>query len=510
MRPCRRSSWPASRTPTPTRPGHFRVQRATRCRVAVNSDAAQRAPVFHRAGLARVRRWGPRGGTANGLQGSGKVVQAVPLRRGELVARKRFVLIHGGVMSGMGRRVSPALVQQGEWLTVSGCKRVLVVVHTMAYAHRLREVFSLFESDFRVQVVFTVAPHAFDEGVATQLRQDGVDVIPWRAAVRSRFDLALAAGGRGTEQVQAPLIRLSHGAGQIKLQRGATVAGEPRVPGMLSRQQLMHQGRVVPTVIAFSHMRDVQALERSCPEALAKARVIGDPVHDRLVASSRMRKEYRRRLGLREGQQLVVVATTWGTSSSFGRFDALLPRLLTELPGDRYRIALMSHPNVWAGHGRWQVHGWLAECRRRGLVVVPPEVDWIPLLVSADFVIGDHGSLTAYSSVADVPVILARFPEQGVAVDSPAALLASLAPALSPWHPLQDQLSYAAVEHRAQDYAPVVESLSSEPGRFHRLTRTLMYQLLRLGEPAYAPRVAAAALPPPLSEWEAGDSGMSA
>lgn len=70
----------------------------------------------------------------------------------------------------MGDRVSvrttkAALIEQGHWLTVQDCKRVLVVIHTVTFAQRLREVFELLETDLRIQLVFTVAPHAFGNGV---------------------------------------------------------------------------------------------------------------------------------------------------------------------------------------------------------------------------------------------------------------------------------------------------------------------------------------------------------
>ncbi|MBT2387085.1 hypothetical protein [Streptomyces sp. ISL-11] len=390
---------------------------------------------------------------------------------------------------------------EGRWLTLPDCKRVLVVVHTVTYGQRLREVFALLEGDLRIQVAFTVAPHALGEGAARFLRELGVAVLPWKSAARTGFDLALAAGSRGIERVRGPLIRLSHGAGHIKLLREDHAPAEPaaeRPAGMLSRQYLTRGGRVVPAAIALAHERDVAELRRWCPEAVPVAAVVGDPDRDRLAASLPHREAYRRALGVGARQQLVAVTTTWGPSSSFGRFDALLPRLLGELPPDRYRVAVLVHPNVWAGHGDWQIRTWLAGCRARGLTLVPPGTDWRAVLVAADYVIGDHGSLTSYATVTPAPVLVARFPEREVHPASPAAALALAAPALSPLHPLEDQLRYAAAEYRRPEYARVAALLSSEPGRFNRRMRALMYRLLGLGQPAYAPVTEPAAVPPPL------------
>jgi hypothetical protein len=409
----------------------------------------------------------------------------------------------------MGDRVSvgttrSALIEQGHWLTVRDCKRVLVVVHTVTFAQRLREVFELLETDLRVQLVFTVAPHAFGNGTTEFLESLGISAVPWEEALRAEFDLALAAGSRGVHELRAPVVRISHGAGQIKLLTDVTALapGEPRPPGMLSRRHLLHEGRLVPAAIVYAHDRDLDELSRSCPEALAVAHVAGDPCVDRIMAGRPRREAYRRALGIEDGQRLVVVTSTWGPASTFGRLDSLLPQLLGQLPGDGHRVAMLVHPNVFAGHGTRQVHGWLSCCRDRGLAVVPPEADWQALLIAADWIIGDHGSLTAYGTLTDATLLLTAGPRREVSAHSPAALLSAVAPVVSPGYPLAEQLDYAAQLHRPGQYDHVAASLSSAPGRFHRRMRSVLYGLLGLGEPARPPFVAAPPPPPPLTRWE--------
>ncbi|WP_284433641.1 hypothetical protein [Streptomyces sp. TUS-ST3] len=417
----------------------------------------------------------------------------------------------------MGDRVSvgttrSALIEQGHWLTVRDCKRVLVVVHTVTFAQRLREVFELLETDLRVQLVFTVAPHAFGNGTTEFLESLGISAVPWEEALRAEFDLALAAGSRGVHELRAPVVRISHGAGQIKLLTDVTALapGEPRPPGMLSRRHLLHEGRLVPAAIVYAHDRDLDELSRSCPEALAVAHVAGDPCVDRIMAGRPRRDAYRRALGIEDGQRLVVVTSTWGPASTFGRLDSLLPQLLGQLPGDGHRVAMLVHPNVFAGHGTRQVHGWLSCCRDRGLAVVPPEADWQALLIAADWIIGDHGSLTAYGTLTDATLLLTAGPRREVSAHSPAALLSAVAPVVSPGYPLAEQLDYAAQLHRPGQYDHVAASLSSAPGRFHRRMRSVLYGLLGLGEPARPPFVAAPPPPPPLTRWEIrADSGAA-
>ncbi|WP_110945565.1 hypothetical protein [Streptomyces avicenniae] len=409
-------------------------------------------------------------------------------------------------MSADSRRTTPALIQQGQWATVPDCKRMLVVVHTITYAQRLQEVVQSLESDLRVQVVFTVAPHAFGQGARRYLHDQGIATVPWRYAVNTPFDLALAAGSQGMHAVRAPVIRLSHGAGHIKLLRDGTEE-TTRGPGMLSRRHLLHDGRVMPTAIALAHARELDMLSRSCPEALPVATVVGDPSHDRVLASRDRRHAYRRALGLGDDQQLVVVASTWGRSAAFGRLDTFLPRLLGELPGRRFRVAVLVHPNVWSGHGPWQVHSWLAGGMRHGALLVPPEANWQSLLVASDFLIGDHGSVTAYGTLADVPILMSGVPRSEVAPDSPAAALAALAPALSSARPLGEQLRYAAERYRSGAYDSVAALISSAPGEFQQRMRGLLYRALGLGEPAYVPRTPRAPLPPPLSSWKRPGAG---
>ncbi|MGK4585586.1 hypothetical protein [Kitasatospora sp. HPMI-4] len=387
-----------------------------------------------------------------------------------------------------------------QWATLNDCKRVLVAVHTLVYGQRLQDIFELLRADLRVQVVFTVAPHAFNAGVDAFLRTLGAAVLPWEEAVRSEFDLALAAGSQGIERIQGPVVRLPHGAGHIKLSRAAD--GGPRTVGGLGRDYLTWAGQVVPAAVALAHREDLDELRRWCPEALPFAEVVGDACYDRIAAALPQRERYRRALGIGTEETFVLVASTWGLGSSFNRLDALLPRLLTELPPESHRTALLLHPNVWAGHGRWQVEAWLSESARRRIHLIPPEADWRTLLVCADAVIGDHGSVTLYASLAGIPVLLARFPVQDVNPNSPGAWLARTAPALSHGHPLSEQLAYARANYRPEPYARIAARISSEPGRFDRRVRRLLYRVMGLGEPAYEPACEPLPLPGKLAAFD--------
>src|SRR5207244_1166809 len=83
------------------------------------------------------------------------------------------------------------------WVTRTGCRTAIVVVHTMVSCHRLLDVVDYVETDPRVQTVFTVAPDTFNHVVSNHLTELGALVMPWEQATRQQFDLAVAAAVAG-------------------------------------------------------------------------------------------------------------------------------------------------------------------------------------------------------------------------------------------------------------------------------------------------------------------------
>lgn len=400
-------------------------------------------------------------------------------------------------MTGMEWRQVPLGLDAERWTTRTGCKKVLVAVHTMTTGQRLLEAVRLVESDLRVQVIFTAAPDVFSNGVSDYLRDLGGVVIPWDQAIRSVFDLAVAAAYGSVHELHAPLIVLPHGAGYNKLAVRRRLGGAIAARGVfgLDTQSLVSGGMVVPSAIVLPHKADLAVLGRQCPEALPAAVVVGDPCYDRMIASHSLRDSYRDALGARDGQKLVVVASTWGSLSIFGRSIDLLDRMLGELPLDRYRVVTLMHPNVWFGHSPRQVRAWLTEAVHRGLGLVPPTSDWMGTLVAADLIVGDHGSTSVYGAAGRVPVLLASFPAEDVTQESASALLARSAPRLRDDRPIAEQFTRAEAAYDGVISGLVADRLTSEPGRFAINMRKLMYQLLGLSQPQVILRTPAAAMP---------------
>jgi hypothetical protein len=400
-------------------------------------------------------------------------------------------------VNGTKWRQVPVGLDAARWVTRTGCKTVLVVVHTVTTGQRLADMLPLFETDSRVQVVFTAAPHAFGDGVARLLRRlDGI-VIPWEQATRTTFDLALAAGYSAVHELHAPLIVVPHGAGRNKLVVRRLAGGAVAARGVwgLDPQNLIQDGRVVPDAIVLAHQADLTVLSRQCPEAAPAAEVVGDPCYDQLLVSKPLRAAYRRAMGVAEGVRLVVTASTWGPHSLFGQLTDLHDQLVAELPRDKYQVAALLHPNVWYGHGPRQVRAWKGSAMRRGLGLVPPDSEWLGALLAADVVVGDAGSSAAYAAAAGVPVILGKLPDEGVAPGSPAALLAEGAPRLNLDRSLSRQLTETMAGHRSELSRSVAERITSEPGRFSRNMRRLIYRKLGLTRPPGTHASGAAGMP---------------
>ncbi|WP_326557136.1 hypothetical protein [Micromonospora sp. NBC_01796] len=376
------------------------------------------------------------------------------------------------------------------------------MAHTIASCHRLLDVIDYVEGDPRVQVVFTVGPDTFNHQVARYLERHGALVLPWQQAVRERFDLALAASYGGLPQIHAPLMLMAHGAGHGKRVRPGPYGGpalvDPPVYG-LDAQRLVHGGRVLASALALSHDSDLEVLRRQCPEAVESAVVVGDPCFDRLVASVPLRERYRSALQVDDSQELVVVSSTWGRDGLFGQWPDLLPTVMSQLPGHGFRVAALLHPAVWDAHGHRQVRAWLRDCREAGLILPDPTEDWRAAVVAADHVIGDHGSVTAYSAAIGRRVLLLPGMRAVRTSRSPQNLVAASAPVLNPRQALLPQLRNAQVVHPDA----VTAALTARPGDAAVLLRQTMYRLLRLVEPGRHRQVDPVPVPQP-RRWELG------
>ncbi|GGZ72016.1 hypothetical protein [Streptomyces bluensis] len=397
------------------------------------------------------------------------------------------------------RPAVPLRLDVERWATFRIRKRVLAVVHTVTSARRLLDAVRLLEGDPRVQVLFTVAGDVFNHGVDEFLENTRALVVPWGQAVHTRFDLALAASYGSLHELNVPVIVLPHGA---SYNRRISVPGghHGRPPAVrevygLGRQWLVRDGVVVPAAIVLAHEDDRARLGRECPEALPVAEVVGDPCYDRVAASLSARDLYRKALGAGPRQQLVLICSTWGPDSLVGRHWGLLERLAAELPPKDFRIVVMLHSNVWNAHSEWHIRSAFAGLGRQGVGLVSQHAEWCGAVVAADYIVGDHGSVSLYGTMTGARILTAGSPDTDLDPSSPMAELRSLAPRIDAGLPLLGQLRNSSLAYSPGRYARIAARISSEPGRFARRMRTLLYRKLRLRAPVARPAPEQAAPP---------------
>ncbi|MGW1407719.1 hypothetical protein [Streptomyces sp. NPDC002403] len=391
------------------------------------------------------------------------------------------------------------------WATRGTCLRVLVVVHNVTAATRLLDVLPLFDDDLRVQLLATcTGSSAFAAGTAELLADTGVPVLPWEQAVETRVDLVVSASFGGQLDVFAGrLAILSHGVGYTKRlatpdtghRTPDTGSGSGSVPapvfGLAPQWLLSPRGTPVADALVLSHPEQYERLRAACPEAAPSAVLAGDPCYDRILAARPRRERFRRALGVRPGQRLVLLNSTWNPESLFGDggevpdgsdvVAALLSRVADEFPVDEYRFAAVLHPNIWHGHGPGQIRAWLDRARRGGLALIDPLNGWRQALLAADAVIGDHGSVTFYAAALGTPVLLGSVPLHALDPDAPISAFMREAPRLDPDAPLLPQIEELMARHRP--LPGPAEFTTAVPGESAARLRELFYSMMGVPEP---------------------------
>lgn len=353
----------------------------------------------------------------------------------------------------------------------------MVAARTLTSTVRVLEVLpGLLRDDPRVAVVFAYDPtSAFNDGVLELLRVAGCRVMPWEQLGSAEPDLIVSASENiDVPDGHCPVLVLPHGIGFQKLVPDARTPGT-RLSGMVP-DNLLDSGR---GWLAISHPDQETQLLAAHPKVAGHTLLVGDPCFDELVASLPLAGAYRRALGVPDGRRLVVVSSTWGPTSLIGQDPGLPGRLLAELPLDEYRVAAVLHPNVWSGHGAWQIRTLLAAALEAGLLLVPPAHAWRPTLVAADLVVADHGSVGLYGAALGKPVLLAAFGDDSVP-HTAAEDLGRVAPRLVRKEALLPQIEHTLDAHRPADHPQIREKAFAEPGHALARLRSAIYGLMKL------------------------------
>ena len=365
---------------------------------------------------------------------------------------------------------------------------MLVVVRTITTVAWLFDILPELLADHRIQVVFTLNGEgsAYEAGVADAVCGIGGRILPWEQAVATPFSLAISASYYGgLDQLRSPLLVLPHGPGYTR-KISVPSNGLPPIPAL--------PGSRVKTTIALSHEEQRVQWQEST-ELGTQAVVIGDPCFDRLQASIADREPYRRALGVSDAQKLIVTTSTWGPRSSFATRPDLTVQLLAQLPADEYDVAAILHPNIWVGHGSWQVRLWMRRGIESGVRLIPFREGWRGAIVAADSIIGDHGSVTFYAAALGTPVLLNVFNADELVPATPLAAFGERAPYLSAHLSLREQVERLGFDRDPARYQDLARRMFAAPGRALERLRSLIYDLIDLHAPPSQPRVLPVAAP---------------
>ncbi|MEV6447003.1 hypothetical protein [Amycolatopsis sp. NPDC051716] len=352
-----------------------------------------------------------------------------------------------------------------------------------------------------VDITFFFEPGSrFGDKVVADLTGQGARVISWEQALEAEFDVILAAHASARfAELHAPVVVLPHGAGNYRLVEYTT--GDRTSPTGLARSQLLGpDGKPTVARVLVSHPALLDWLRETCPEVAGLAVVVGDPVLDRTRANRHRREEFRRALGLSCGQRLVVVSSTWGKHSLWARHPDLTRRLLESLPMDEYRVAQVLHPNIWQAESSLGIRNCLGYELDSGLLLIPHQSSWEAVLLAADVVIGDHGSVSVYGAALEIPFLLGADGRAELTSWSPTAELCATAVRLDPAAPLEPQLVRAITHHDPAVLRPALHRMFANDGEARNTICDKLYEAMGRPHPSTKPRQRPLARPQPIRE----------
>jgi hypothetical protein len=367
-------------------------------------------------------------------------------------------------------------------VTLGSQRSVLVVARNGASAFRALEVIKLFDDDARINLRVTVGPDSrYAYGVEQLLTSERIRLLPWEAAKHSTFDLVLSGGANAClAELNGPVVVFPHGAGHHK--RPPAASDGERV-FELTPEQLLRDGSVITSRLLLPGRDSMDRIRRHCEPAVDNAVIAGDPIAQQLRAHLPLRDTYRSSIGLKPGQRLVVVSSTWGPRSLAARSLDLIKRLVAELPVDEYRVAATFHHNVTVRDGHRELERILRSAVDAGLILIPPETSWQPFVIAADAVVGDHGSTTFYAADL-VPVAIATDEPHDCPADSPMTALIEALPHIDEERSIRAQVEALIAKPQPETVSAIIDASIERDIDASAAFRSTMYELMDLGEPA--------------------------
>jgi len=345
--------------------------------------------------------------------------------------------------------------------TYRGIHRVLLAGKNMqALARLFFDLLPLLERDPRLHVAFAVIPGSHFEWAAHRFlrereRLGAAVVLDWSMVERYGPELIVSCSPSDELfSFGVPFMVLTHGAGNNRVRDDLSgVYG-------LAPEQLLGPGepgrRRVVDWLPLAGRAAMEQLARDCPEALGAAEIVGDLCLERMLGSLVKRREYRKALGIGRDQKFIVMASTWGALSLIGESrSTLLERMFRELPMERFALGAVPHPNIEHGDGP-SMSGLLAPRLENGLLMPQVHEGWRAMLIAADLVVGDSGSVTQYAGAIRRPILLSAFGYDQMPPDGALAGIGKAAPWLDQVKPLIPQLLEAIERGPVLDYGGIL------------------------------------------------------
>ncbi|MFJ8387022.1 translation initiation factor 2 [Streptomyces sp. NPDC094438] len=361
--------------------------------------------------------------------------------------------------------------------------------------YRLLDVLPIFSGDDRITRLFTLVPGSdFGADALRAIEALGGRTVPWSEACARPHDLVVGASPKGDlGLLRGPHVLLPHGAGFNK-----SIPGEGSADSAsgLDPAYLRRTHSHAPIALhALAHPDQVARLAATSPRAARRAKVIGDPTLERVLASTSLRDRYRAALDT-GARRLLVLVSTWGPESLIRQHPGLPARLAAQLPCDEYQLALVVHPNERSLLGTYELTERLAPALDAGMILPDPHEEWASVLIAADALVTDHGSAALYYCAAqDRPVVSVHRGGGELIPGSPMHVLLDRIPQLGRAEDLVDALR----AYRPGPGRTAAQAAFAPPGEAAALLRTEVYALLGLAPPAHdvAPRLLPAPAPAP-------------
>lgn len=355
--------------------------------------------------------------------------------------------------------------------TFAFSKRVLLIVRSDSVLSRLDTLCQAIFSDTSIQCVFTVPEpiSPLDRGIDYAIAKLGGIVLPWSTALNLEFDLAIAVSPNGEiEKVRAPLIVMQHGPGLIK--------EAARIDTLDMIQRLRTRENYPSYILEPTDPREIGG-----PYSNINIKVVGDPVYDSMLASINQRPFFRSALHC-AGRKLVVISSTWGPDSLLCHYPNIISALISELPANDYRFALILHPYAWAAHGSWQIETWFKKEIDSGLSIIPHQQGWEATLLAANCLIGDHGSVTCYADALGLPTLVSG--KSSVAQNKDAELNIALSEQARIMSRYSDAIDFCtSCKQLPDDHSVSSSSAIHNIGKAYSSIREICYEILGLPAP---------------------------